>query len=55
MPVTLSLGISDDISTEVVRGDISEGQKVIIGLKEAKEGSTTVLGNLLSGLTGRKR
>ena len=55
MPVTLGLGISDDIYTEVISGDIREGQKVIIGIREAREGSRrTVLGNLLSGLTGRK-
>jgi HlyD family secretion protein len=56
MPVTLSLGISDDIYTEVISGDIREGQKVIIGIREAREGSRrTVLGNFLSGLTGRKK
>lgn len=56
MPVTLGLGISDDIYTEVISGDIREGQKVIIGIREAVEGSRrTVLGNLLSGLTGRKK
>ena len=56
MPVTLSLGISDDIYTEVISGDIRDGQKVIIGIREAREGSRrTVLGNLLSGLTGRKK
>ena len=56
IPVTLSLGISDDTYTEVVSGDISQGQKVVIGIKEPKERSTlTVFGNLLSGLTGRKR
>ena len=56
MPVTLGLGISDDIYTEVISGDIREGQKVIVGIREAVEGSRrTVLGNLLSGLTGRKK
>ena len=56
LSVMLSLGISDDIYTEVMSGDIREGQKVIVGIQEAKEGSTrTGLGNVLSGLTGRKR
>ena len=56
LSVMLSLGISDDIYTEVMSGDIKEGQKVIVGIQEAKEGSTrTGLGNVLSGLTGRKR
>jgi HlyD family secretion protein len=56
LSVMLSLGISDDIYTEVILGDIKEGQKVIVGIQEAKEGSTrTGLGNVLSGLTGRKR
>ena len=56
LSVMLSLGISDDIYTEVMSGDIREGQKVIVGIQEAKERSTrTGLGNVLSGLTGRKR
>ncbi len=31
-PVTLTLGLSDGTATEVLRGDVKEGQEVIIGL-----------------------
>jgi HlyD family secretion protein len=34
-PVSVALGISDGTSTEVVRGDVKEGQEVIIGLAGA--------------------
>jgi HlyD family secretion protein len=34
-PVAVTLGISDGTSTEVVRGDVKEGQEVIIGLAGA--------------------
>ncbi|HEU4439180.1 MAG TPA: hypothetical protein VFT36_08010, partial [Methylomirabilota bacterium] len=30
-PITLTLGLSDGASTEVLRGDIQEGQEVIVG------------------------
>jgi HlyD family secretion protein len=30
--LSLTLGLSDGTSTEILRGDLSEGQEVIIGL-----------------------
>ena len=31
-PVTLTLGLSDGASTEVLRGELKEGQEVIVGV-----------------------
>ena len=31
-PITLTVGISDDSSTEVLSGDLREGQEVITGI-----------------------
>src|SRR3989442_15952743 len=30
-PITVNLGLSDGTSTEVLRGDVKEGQEVIVG------------------------
>ena len=35
-PVTLTLGLSDGAATEVVRGELKEGQEVIVGLARAQ-------------------
>ena len=37
-PITLTLGLSDGASTEVLRGDIREGQEVIVGSASAGRG-----------------
>jgi len=39
-PVTLTLGISDGTSTEILRGELKEGQDVVIGTA-GKQGSTS--------------
>ncbi|HET7340192.1 MAG TPA: efflux RND transporter periplasmic adaptor subunit, partial [Methylomirabilota bacterium] len=39
-PITVTLGISDGSATEILRGDLKEGQDVAIGLAGAK-GTTT--------------
>jgi hypothetical protein len=36
--VSIALGANDDSSTQVLRGDLHEGQKVIIGVASAKSG-----------------
>jgi hypothetical protein len=36
-PVTLTLGISDGTSTEILRGDLKEGQEVVIGTAGSKQ------------------
>jgi HlyD family secretion protein len=36
--VTLTLGISDGTATEVVRGELTEGQEVVVGLAGAAPG-----------------
>jgi len=38
-PITLTLGLSDGASTEVLRGDIHEGQEVIVGSASAGRGA----------------
>jgi len=35
-PITLTLGLSDGASTEVLRGDLHEGQEVIVGSASAR-------------------
>ena len=39
-PVSLTLGISDGTSTEVLRGDVKEGQEVVIGTAGGKQGGS---------------
>jgi HlyD family secretion protein len=43
-PVTVTLGISDGNSTEVVRGDVKEGQEVIVGSAGATPGRAPTQG-----------
>ena len=40
-PLSLTLGISDGTSTEVLRGDVKEGQEVVIGTAGGKQGSSS--------------
>ena len=37
--VDVMIGVSDDNSTELVRGDLKEGQKVITGIKRSSQNS----------------
>ena len=39
-PLSLTLGISDGTSTEVLRGDVKEGHEVVIGTAGGKQGSS---------------
>jgi HlyD family secretion protein len=47
--VTLSLGISDGTATEVVRGDLTEGQEVIVGLAGGPASGTRPAGGGAGG------
>ncbi|HEY2994244.1 MAG TPA: efflux RND transporter periplasmic adaptor subunit [Methylomirabilota bacterium] len=40
-PLSLTLGISDGTSTEVLRGDVKEGQEVVIGTAGGKQGGSS--------------
>ncbi|HEX6210498.1 MAG TPA: efflux RND transporter periplasmic adaptor subunit [Methylomirabilota bacterium] len=40
-PVALTLGISDGAATEIMRGDLQEGQEVIVGTAAAPSGRAT--------------
>jgi HlyD family secretion protein len=43
--VTVTLGISDGSSTEIVRGDVKEGQEVIVGLAGSTGGARPAPGS----------
>jgi hypothetical protein len=44
MPVPVTLGITDGTSTEIVRGELTEGQAVLIGLEAESTGTPSVGG-----------
>jgi HlyD family secretion protein len=44
--VSLTLGLSDGSSTEVVRGEVEEGQEVIVGAAAGRPGTTSPQPNL---------
>jgi HlyD family secretion protein len=45
-PVALTLGISDGAATEVLRGDLAEGQEIIVGATAATSGRATPAGGM---------
>ncbi len=45
-PVALTLGISDGTATEVLRGELTEGQEIVVGAAAAASGRTTPTGGV---------
>jgi hypothetical protein len=55
VPVRITAGITDEAETQVIDGDLKEGDSVIIGLALSADGTPKKAGNIFSGMLKRGR